>query len=1094
LAEDHGEFPALALCCGRFDGGRGDGGLHLAVLHPREISVRQLVPDGQGGHALQILARHPLPAPGHSIKTVRDFRGFSHVAGEAPPVDALLVQTIDGRLLTFPHPALPLDRGGALGSADGGGLVALRAHRERRQGNFLVPGPIVHVPPPVGSAAIDDGGLLVTATAAFEVQALSLGDPAWVLHPPAAAAAAYGGFAAASAGDDGGHERASVWGVCEAGAPLAGVSSSSTSPPHSRASRPGAGPLAAPMAATATTSAPRGAAPSPVPQWRRGVGESVLALELAESRAAADKAGVAPPGVQHVLVLTLGSVLALDAGTGVVVWRVKLQDRPTALAVAPVPGVPAEGGGYRALVAFAVAPSLAGASSGTEAEGGGAAALAIHAPPHGRSVWAARGLSPGPAVCLLVSGDGGWSTAGGRMLHPRGMAGESASGKAANNVAHGSLLASDGDGRLWLGDLGTRPGGALGGADDVAVPSPADDARVAAQLAEATRELAPLLGKTTESAAEMATRSARGRAAADRTGVSVRTSVPLHAETSGSGDGPDGSPPEMLSTDHENEFDALTSGLGATSIAQQEESAAASATQASIVASLWLSAAGRQGLRGVRVTANPPPGVLVDPGGVLGLPDLKGRGAKGGAAPSTPVEVRLRLTHPAPVVVAALRAQIASGIRDVAVGDRALAVAAAAASKPGSAAPGDLPESSPSPLPPAESVCRVVVQWEEGPRDDLCARVVALPLPLSLIFRPIPLVPDVDDVTTRGGVSVTLSCDRAPPLPALLEDLLQERPELASSSSARGAVRGWTDVEARICARACSEAQGTVVVKASTLGGSGRLHIRAASLHHLWLPLREIVHRVAMWDHGGSGVARSTRVVPEGPLPWPALWAEVEAHLDARAARGHALEELADRSAEHRAVLRRLHSRFGEKMPAPLEHLDELLDETAASARDAARDVARCEGVAAARRERARGAARAIAILVRCAVGLDVAIVGAGDVPPGNESAKPGTAAAAAIAVCAALDPGAPEGRAAAWEEAAGTAAAKQLAGSGTSRFGGIGAVDAGGGGGTASLPGEAPGSARDAARRARDAVDGWKTAVGLLATAFDELVARRGR
>ncbi|XP_066210488.1 protein PTHB1 isoform X1 [Saccopteryx leptura] len=107
---------------------------------------------------------------------------------------------------------------------------------------------------------------------------------------------------------------------------------------------------------------------------------------------------------------------------------------------------------------------------------------------------------------------------------------------------------------------------------------------------------------------------------------------------------------------------------------------------------------------------------------------------------------------------------------------------------------------------------------------------------------------------------------------------------------------------------------------------SQRYRIQSEQFEDLWLITNELIIRLQ--EHFEKQGIKDFACSFSGPMPLQEYFELIDHHFELRV-NGENLEELlAERAVQFRAIQRRLLTRFKDKTPAPLQHLDSLLDGT----------------------------------------------------------------------------------------------------------------------------------------------------------------------
>jgi len=210
-------------------------------------------------------------------------------------------------------------------------------------------------------------------------------------------------------------------------------------------------------------------------------------------------------------------------------------------------------------------------------------------------------------------------------------------------------------------------------------------------------------------------------------------------------------------------------------------------------------------------------------------------------------------------------------------------------------------------------------------------------LPLSLVIKPCPPVKDAD-------FKVTVSTNK----PAV--SLLDLFPEFVLDSSMTNA--------------AGFQLYGGAVITVLSSKTSQRYRLQSENLAAIWVITNQVLKRLKLRFPTDLECGYSSS------LPLQEFYMEIDGHFTKRRQEKHVMEVLAQRTAQFRAIQRRLLTRFKDKTPTPLTNLDMLLEGTHRQVLQSA------EAVESHHREVERSAAelscivRLLLLLARLSVGL----------------------------------------------------------------------------------------------------------------------------
>ena len=210
-------------------------------------------------------------------------------------------------------------------------------------------------------------------------------------------------------------------------------------------------------------------------------------------------------------------------------------------------------------------------------------------------------------------------------------------------------------------------------------------------------------------------------------------------------------------------------------------------------------------------------------------------------------------------------------------------------------------------------------------------------LPLSLVIKPCPPVKDAD-------FKVTVSTNK----PAV--SLLELFPEFVLDSSMTNA--------------AGFQLYGGAVITVLSSKTSQRYRLQSENLAAIWVITNHVLRRLKLRFPADLECGYSSS------LPLQEFYMEIDGHFTKRRQEKHMMEVLAQRTAQFRAIQRRLLTRFKDKTPTPLTNLDMLLEGTHRQVLQSA------EAVETHHREVERGATelscivRLLLLLARLSVGM----------------------------------------------------------------------------------------------------------------------------
>ncbi|RMC05347.1 hypothetical protein DUI87_18536 [Hirundo rustica rustica] len=107
---------------------------------------------------------------------------------------------------------------------------------------------------------------------------------------------------------------------------------------------------------------------------------------------------------------------------------------------------------------------------------------------------------------------------------------------------------------------------------------------------------------------------------------------------------------------------------------------------------------------------------------------------------------------------------------------------------------------------------------------------------------------------------------------------------------------------------------------------SQRYRIQSDELEDLWLVTKELVHRLE--EHFKKSNCKDFACTFSGSIPLQEYFELIDRHFELRLNAEKYQELLSERAVQFRAIERRLLTRFKDKTPAPLQHLDTLLEGT----------------------------------------------------------------------------------------------------------------------------------------------------------------------
>jgi Bardet-Biedl syndrome 9 protein len=171
----------------------------------------------------------------------------------------------------------------------------------------------------------------------------------------------------------------------------------------------------------------------------------------------------------------------------------------------------------------------------------------------------------------------------------------------------------------------------------------------------------------------------------------------------------------------------------------------------------------------------------------------------------------------------------------------------------------------------------------------------AVQLPLALAIRPCPPVKDAD-------FKVTVSTNK----PAV--SLLELFPEFVLDSSMTNA--------------AGFQLYGGAVITVLSSKTSQRYRLQSENLAAIWTITSHVLRRLQ------ARFPTDLHCEYTSSLPLQEFYMEIDSHFTRRRQRNHVMETLAQRTAQFRAIERRLLTRFKDKTPSALTNLDMLLEGT----------------------------------------------------------------------------------------------------------------------------------------------------------------------
>jgi len=230
-------------------------------------------------------------------------------------------------------------------------------------------------------------------------------------------------------------------------------------------------------------------------------------------------------------------------------------------------------------------------------------------------------------------------------------------------------------------------------------------------------------------------------------------------------------------------------------------------------------------------------------------------------------------------------------------------------------------------------------------------------LPLCLFCQVVPPL-------KNAGYKITLDSNRMPPqLTALFDDLVSSS-ALANDTNQRNAANNVLTFQY------FSGHDVTILVSKS----AGRYRLQSGTFEALWLVVTELHNRLTEYftSAGGKGGG-------EGPfsitftetLPLQDFFNLIDAHFQTRQELKKIGEELASRAHQFRSIQKRLLVRFKDRNPAPLQHLDVLLEGTFQQLNLLGAEMASCQGLLQAAADRLSCGCELVLMLVRCRFGLD---------------------------------------------------------------------------------------------------------------------------
>uniref|UniRef100_A0A8C5IJC4 PTHB1 protein n=1 Tax=Junco hyemalis TaxID=40217 RepID=A0A8C5IJC4_JUNHY len=105
-----------------------------------------------------------------------------------------------------------------------------------------------------------------------------------------------------------------------------------------------------------------------------------------------------------------------------------------------------------------------------------------------------------------------------------------------------------------------------------------------------------------------------------------------------------------------------------------------------------------------------------------------------------------------------------------------------------------------------------------------------------------------------------------------------------------------------------------------------RYRIQSDQLEDLWLVTKELIHRLQ--EHFKKQNCKDFACTFSGSIPLQEYFELIDRHFELRLNAEKYQELLSERAVQFRAIERRLLTRFKDKTPAPLQHLDTLLEGT----------------------------------------------------------------------------------------------------------------------------------------------------------------------
>mmetsp|Transcript_47681 Transcript_47681/g.91053 ORF Transcript_47681/g.91053 Transcript_47681/m.91053 type:complete len:841 (+) Transcript_47681:257-2779(+) len=187
-----------------------------------------------------------------------------------------------------------------------------------------------------------------------------------------------------------------------------------------------------------------------------------------------------------------------------------------------------------------------------------------------------------------------------------------------------------------------------------------------------------------------------------------------------------------------------------------------------------------------------------------------------------------------------------------------------------------------------------------------------LMLPLALFCQVVPPV-------KNAGYKITLDTTRMPPqLTTLFEDLVSTS-ALANDANQRSAANNVLSF------MYYSGHDVTILVSKN----AGRYRLQSGSFEALWLVADELCRRLKVYfGNTSSGKEEPFAISFQETLPLQDFFVLIDKHFEARNSYVKKGERLAERAHQFRSIQKRLLVRFKDRNPAPLQHLDVLLEGT----------------------------------------------------------------------------------------------------------------------------------------------------------------------